>query len=118
MGKNDKKRRKRYESSSDSESVDSAEEERLKDLKERDEFADRLKKKDEEKTRNIVHSLDKRGYEEAAKRLKLENEDRGKMVPMLRIKSRRKYLEKRKDDKLAELEADIMDDEYLFEDEM
>lgn len=36
-------------------------------------------------------------------------------MPQLRVQSRRKYLEKRKDDKVAELEADIQDDEYLFE---
>ncbi|XP_019868490.2 pre-mRNA-splicing factor ATP-dependent RNA helicase DHX16 [Aethina tumida] len=114
----DKKRRKRYESDSDSESVDSSEEARRRDLKERDEFADRLKKRDEAKTRNIVQASDKRAYEEAAKRLKMENEDRDKIVPKLRIQSRRKYLEKRKDDKLAELEADIADDEYLFEEEI
>lgn len=40
------------------------------------------------------------------------------MVPRLRIESRRRYLEKRKEDKVIELEADIMDDEYLFEKEM
>lgn len=110
------KRRKRYESSSDS--VDSEEEARRRDLKERDEFADRLKKKDEGKTRNIVHASDKRAYEEAAKRLKMENEGREKMIPKLRVESRRKYLEKRKEDKIVELEADIVDDEYLFEEEM
>ncbi|XP_044743856.1 pre-mRNA-splicing factor ATP-dependent RNA helicase DHX16 [Chrysoperla carnea] len=114
----EKKRRKRYEtSSSDSSSVDSAEEARRRDLKERDEFADRLKKKDEANTRKIVQASDKRAFEEAAKRLKLETEDRGKMIPMLRVQSRRQYLEKRKDDKIAELEADIVDDEYLFEEE-
>lgn len=57
-------------------------------------------------------------FEEAAKKLKLESEDRDKMLPVLRIQSRRKYLEKRKEDKVAELEADIVDDEYLFEEEM
>lgn len=57
---------------------------------------------------------DKRAYEEAAKRLKLEHENRDKIIPRLRIESRRKYLEKRKEDKVAELEADIIDDEYLF----
>lgn len=61
---------------------------------------------------------EKRGYEEAAKRLKLESEDRGKIIPHLRIESRRKYLEKRKEDKVAELEADILDDEYLFANEV
>lgn len=56
---------------------------------------------------------------EAAKRLKImETDVREKLVPKLRIESRRKYLEKRKEDKVAELEADIVDDEYLFEEEM
>ncbi|RZC31968.1 HA2, OB NTP bind, CAF-1 p150, and/or DUF390 domain containing protein [Asbolus verrucosus] len=118
MSKKEKRRRKRYESSSDSESIDSEEEARRKDLKERDEFADRLKKRDETKTRNIVQASDRRAYEEAAKRLKMENEDREKMVPMLRVQSRRKYLEKRKEDKIAELEEDIADDEYLFEEDI
>lgn len=113
----EKRRRKRYESS-DSDSVDSAEEERRRDIKERDEFAKRLKEKDEQKTRKVLLNTDKRAYEEAAKRLKMEAEDRDKMIPMLRVQSRRKYLEKRKEDKLAELEADIQDDEYLFEEEM
>lgn len=113
-----KSRRKRYGSDSDSDSVDSTEEARRKDLKERDEFANRLKKRDEEKTRKIVQASDKKAYEEAAKRLKLEHADRDKIIPKLRVESRRKYLEKRKDDKLAELEADIVDDEYLFEEEI
>lgn len=63
-----------------------------------------------------MQASERKGYEEAAKRLKLEHEDRDKIMPQLRIQSRRKYLEKRKDDKVAELEADIQDDEYLFDD--
>nr|CAI5834056.1 unnamed protein product [Callosobruchus analis] len=110
--------KKKYESSSDSESVDSEEEALRKDIKERDEFAKRLKKRDEERTRHTVHNADKRSYEEAAKRLKLEGTGREKVIPALRVQSRRKYLEKRKDDKLQELEADIADDEYLFEEEI
>ncbi|GFG40919.1 hypothetical protein Cfor_11095 [Coptotermes formosanus] len=106
--------RRRYESDSDSD--DSTEKERLRDLQERDEFADRLKEKDKEKTRNVVQPSGS-AYEEAAKRLKLEAEDRSKIIPKLRIESRRKYLEKRKEDKVAELEADIIDDEYLFQEE-
>lgn len=96
--------------------MDSAEDERRKDLKERDEFANRLKNKDKKTTRRVLEVSDKRGYEEAAKRHKIEHEDRDKILPSLRIQSRRKYLEKRKEDKVAELEADILDDEYLFED--
>lgn len=116
----ERKRKSRYDSStSDSESsADSAEEARLRDLKERDEFAERLKKRDELKTRNIVQASDKRSFAEAAKRLKLESEDKEKMIPRLRVESRRKYLEKRKEDKVAELEADIVDDEYLFEEDI
>lgn len=39
---------------SSDDSVDSAEEARRRDLKERDEFSDRLKKKDDGKTRKLV----------------------------------------------------------------
>ncbi|CAG9839038.1 unnamed protein product [Diabrotica balteata] len=109
---------KRNVSDSDSDSIDSAEEARRRDLKERDEFANRLKKRDEERTRNIAQTSDKRAYEEAAKRLKLDNAEKEKLIPMLRVASRRKYLEKRKEDKLQELEADIADDEYLFEEDV
>ncbi|XP_067620340.1 pre-mRNA-splicing factor ATP-dependent RNA helicase DHX16 [Eurosta solidaginis] len=112
------KRHKKVSSSS-SDEVDSVEEDRLKDLKERDEFAERLKKRDEGKTRKVLESSSSRkAIEEAAKRLKLEHEDRDKILPQLRVQSRRKYLEKRKEDKVAELEADILDDEYLFDDKI
>lgn len=103
---------KRRHSSSDS---DSAEDNRKRDLKERDEFANRLKKRDEGKVKKVAEGSSKRSYEEAAKRLKIEAEDRDKLLPKLRVVSRRKYLEKRKDDKVLELEADIADDEYLFD---
>lgn len=63
----------------------------------------------------FVYPAGRRGFEEAAKRLKLEAEDRSKAVPKLRVEARRKYLSKRKEDKLTELEADIADDEYLFD---
>lgn len=46
----------------------------------------------------------------------MELDDREKIMPNLRVQSRRVYLEKRKEDKVAELEADILDDEYLFDD--
>ncbi|XP_058452178.1 pre-mRNA-splicing factor ATP-dependent RNA helicase DHX16 [Malaya genurostris] len=109
------RRRKDSSSSSEDSSIDSEEEARRRDIQERDEFSQRLKKKDEGRTRNVVESTSRKAYEEAAKRLKLEADDRDKLLPKLRIQSRRQYLEKRKDDKVAELEADILDDEYLFE---
>ncbi|CRK93483.1 CLUMA_CG007019, isoform A [Clunio marinus] len=107
---------RRRSKSSSSDSVDSAEEERRRDIKERDEFSKRLKEKDDTKTRKVVESkTNKRAYEEAAKRLKLQHDARDKLIPKLRVQSRREYLAKRKEDKVAELEADIVDDEYLFD---
>lgn len=109
-------RNRRRDAQSSSEELDSEEETRLRDIKERDEFAERLKKRDEGRTRKVLEaSSSRKAIEEAAKRLKLEHEDRDKILPQLRIQSRRKYLEKRKEDKVAELEADILDDEYLFD---
>ncbi|XP_043486982.1 pre-mRNA-splicing factor ATP-dependent RNA helicase DHX16 [Polistes fuscatus] len=103
---------------SSSEDSNSEEERRRKDIKERDEFANRLKAKDDSKTRKVAMPAGS-GAAEAAKRLKLmETDAREKLVPKLRVESRRKYLEKRKEDKVAELEADIIDDEYLFEEEI
>lgn len=127
------KKKAKKENLTESNSEDEAEKERIRDLKERDEFSERLKKKDKEKQRNIVSGgkgsfisyasitfktiFSYVGFDEASKRLQLETEDRQSIVPRLRIESRRKYLVKRKGDKLAELEADIYDEEYLFADE-
>lgn len=110
-GKNIETKQKSDDSESDYERM---ERERLVDLKERDEFSERLKKKDKDKTRSIVEKSDRKAFEEAAKRLRLEAEDRKKIVPKLRVESRRDYLAKRKEDKLLELEGDIQDEEYLF----
>ncbi|KAK3746392.1 hypothetical protein QZH41_018203 [Actinostola sp. cb2023] len=92
------------------------ENERLKDLEERDAFAQRMKDKDKTKQRNIVERSDKKAFEEAKKRLQLDEEDRKKMIPDLREQSRREYIKKRRVDKLEMLQEDIQDDEYLFED--
>ncbi|XP_068722748.1 pre-mRNA-splicing factor ATP-dependent RNA helicase DHX16-like [Montipora capricornis] len=100
---------------SDSDEWEKEERERRKDLEERDAFADRLKQKDKEKTRSIMERSDKKAFEEAAKRLKLDEEDRKKMIPDLRKKSRREYVKKRRVDKVEMLQEDIRDDEYLFE---
>jgi len=48
----------------------------------------------------------------------METDSKEKLIPKLRIESRRKYLEKRKEDKVVELEDDIIDDEYLFDEEV
>ena len=49
-----KKKVKREKKGSDSSSEDEEEKQRVKDLQERDEFSERLKKKDKEKQRNVV----------------------------------------------------------------
>ncbi|KAH0630392.1 hypothetical protein JD844_013388 [Phrynosoma platyrhinos] len=74
---------------------DRSERERLQDLEERDAFAERVKRKDKEKTRNILERSDKK-------------------IPELRKQSRREYLAKREKDKIEDLEAEIADEEYLF----
>ena len=45
----------------------------------------------------------------------MQNEDRKKIVPEIRKKSRRDYLEKRRHDKLEDLEQEINEEEYYFE---
>ena len=46
----------------------------------------------------------------------MEKKDQKALVPELRKKSRRDYLEKRTVDKMQELQDDIADEEFLFGD--
>ena len=108
--------RKRTSRHQEQVSSDSSDDETKRDLRERDEFAQRLKDKDRGKQRNIVERSEKKAFEEAAKRLKLEAEERKSIVPKLREESRRQYLSKRKEDQLELLEGDIRDEEMLFND--
>ncbi|XP_048376075.2 pre-mRNA-splicing factor ATP-dependent RNA helicase DHX16 isoform X1 [Stegostoma tigrinum] len=101
-------------SGSEEEEWEKEEKDRLKDLEERDAFAERIKQRDKDRTRNILERSDKKAYEEAQKRLKMGEEDRRAMIPELRKKSRWEYLGKREQEKLEDLEAEILDDEYLF----
>ena len=93
---------------------DENEEDRLRDIKERNEFAERLRKRDEEKTVKKGDLENRKLFEEAAKRLKLEKEDRKKVIPEIRKESRNQYLKKREPEKLAELEQEIEDEKMLF----
>uniref|UniRef100_A0A3P8U334 RNA helicase n=1 Tax=Amphiprion percula TaxID=161767 RepID=A0A3P8U334_AMPPE len=90
------------------------ERERLQDIEERDAFAQRVRQKDKDKTRNIAERTDKKAYEEAQKRLKMAEDDQRNMLPELRKHSRWEYLKKREAEKLEDLEAEIIDEEYLF----
>ena len=57
--------------------------ERLRDIEERDEFAERLKVKDDEHTKRKMDVQSSKMIEEAAKRLKLEKEDRKKVLILI-----------------------------------
>jgi pre-mRNA-splicing factor ATP-dependent RNA helicase DHX16 len=94
--------------------METIETDRLKDIQERDELANRLRKKDKEQTRNVMAKSDTKAFTEAAKRLKLEDDDRKAIIPKLREESRKEYLKKREIDKMDEVEAAIHDEEYLF----
>ena len=45
----------------------------------------------------------------------MDKEDKMKAVPDLRKKSRRDYLDKRRQDKLLDLEQEVQEEEYYFE---
>ncbi|EYC01207.1 hypothetical protein Y032_0109g120 [Ancylostoma ceylanicum] len=98
------KSQKRKEASSDSD-FEAIEGELDRDIKERDELAARIRKREKEKTRNVLEQ----------KRKIPDNKDKeGLSMDKLREESRRLYLAKRKDDKLDELRRVVMDDETLF----
>merc|ERR1712141_217100 len=77
--KKEKKKRKKSESSEEDE-FSKIENERMKDIKERDEFHKRMVERDREKQRNIAEKSDKRALEEANKRLEQEAMDSKELV--------------------------------------
>ncbi|KAK6026737.1 helicase protein, partial [Ostertagia ostertagi] len=101
------KQEKRKEASSDSD-FEAIEGELDRDIKERDELAARIRKREKEKTRNVLEQ----------KRKIPDNKDKeAYSIDKLREESRRQYLAKRKDDKLDELRKVVQDDEMLFANE-
>ncbi|KAJ3076359.1 hypothetical protein HDU98_003941 [Podochytrium sp. JEL0797] len=108
------KRVRKYENDQDEQArID--EEERQRDIKERDEFIQRINEKDKEKTKKLVEDNSK-GSEESQKRKQMaENADlRRAAMPDLRIRSRQEYLGKREEQRLLLLEKEIDDEEFLF----
>jgi pre-mRNA-splicing factor ATP-dependent RNA helicase DHX16 len=84
------------------------ERDRLLDLKERNKRAKRLNKKDKEKRKSKKNK-------ESAQNLHIENEEKERVLPKLRKESRRKYLTKREEEKLLELQDGLREEDYLFE---
>lgn len=84
-----------------------------KDLKERDEFAQRLKQKDAEKTRKLVEdrSSTKEGKEVARRRALAEDAAaREAAMPDLRLRSRQEYLKKREAEKITLLRKQVTEE--------
>lgn len=93
--------------------------ERDQDLRERDEFAERVRKRDKDKTKKIVEdrsSKNSGAAAEAAQRRQLADDSvaRTLAMPSLRERSRQEYLTKRELQQVDLLRKEIADDEALF----
>eukprot|EP00899_Mesostigma_viride_P024834 jgi/Mesvir1/5535/Mv15572-RA.1 len=98
--------------------VDEREQQRLRDQLEKEEFEERLRQRDEEKTKKLAETesaADKKGAAEASKRTKMTAEEQRAALPVIRDISRQEYLKKRERKKLDELRDSILDEEFLFE---
>lgn len=86
------------------------EQDRKRDLEERDEFAKRLAKKDDGKTKKIVEDRTRSG--EAARRRALADDAsaRAAVMPDLRMRSRQEYLKKRETERLALLRRQVAEE--------
>ncbi|ORX52762.1 hypothetical protein DM01DRAFT_1055755 [Hesseltinella vesiculosa] len=95
---------------------DRLERERLEDLRERDELAERLKNKDKERTKAVVEDRSSNRDSEASRRRNLadDKDARRHALPGLRDVSRQQYLQKREEQKLELLRQEIEDEEFLF----
>jgi len=113
--KNKKKREEPTPDNPMDEDLEILEERRLRDLKERDEFSERLKSKDKLNTKKVNEpKLNKKAEEEAEKRRRISERQNREDLELLKILSRATYLEQREKQKLLELKAAIIDEEYLF----
>ncbi|KAK2774262.1 hypothetical protein FQN53_003700 [Emmonsiellopsis sp. PD_33] len=107
--------RRRSRSRSPSEDIDPetrAELDRQKDLKERDEFAKRLAKKDDSKAKKIVEDRSSTRDSEVARRRALAEDAaaRSAAMPDLRLRSRQEYLKKRETERLALLRKQVAEE--------
>ncbi|GKZ33751.1 cyclin-dependent kinase catalytic subunit [Aspergillus brasiliensis] len=86
------------------------EQDRKRDLEERDEFAKRLAKKDDGRTKKIVEDRTRSG--EAARRRALADDAsaRAAVMPDLRLRSRQEYLKKRETERLALLRRQVAEE--------
>ncbi|KAJ2725240.1 hypothetical protein GGI07_001373 [Coemansia sp. Benny D115] len=87
-----------------------------KDARERDEFAERLKQKDQEHTKNIVQDRSSTKDSELQRRRDLANDQdaRRAALPEIRDRARQEYLKLRESQRLEILRKEIADEEELF----
>jgi pre-mRNA-splicing factor ATP-dependent RNA helicase DHX16 len=95
------------------------EEERLRDAKERDEFAKRVRDRDRDKTKKVVEDKSSKSSgaaAEAAQRRALADDAAARVaaMPSLRERSRQEYLTKREIQQIELLRKEIADEEALF----
>ena len=96
-----------------------AREARMKDQREKEEFEERLRARDEERTKRLAE--EKKPQSEIDKVVERvyggdQKADKQQMIPTLREVSRQEYLKKREMQKLKELKDSIEDELYLFKD--
>ncbi|KAF9281313.1 hypothetical protein BGZ68_006724 [Mortierella alpina] len=89
------------------------EREREQDIKERDEFANRLRNKDDTKTKKLVE--DRSSKADSRRNLADDQEARKAALPSLRERARQEYLAKREGLQIEKLRLQIRDEEMLFD---
>ncbi|PAA85199.1 hypothetical protein BOX15_Mlig005237g1 [Macrostomum lignano] len=96
---------------------------RQADLRERDAFSKRVLERERDRTRRVGESRSARAAaaaaadRRAASSAALSDFDKNAQLRELRTKSRREYLNKRKYDKLQDLEQEVLDEDALFDEE-
>lgn len=92
------------------------ERERMEDARERDEFAERLKAKDRDKTKKIVEDKTSKLTPDQIRRRNLENDEEARKVamPEVRKRARQEYLSKRELQQIELLKQEILDEEADF----
>ncbi|KAL7747311.1 hypothetical protein RI367_007365 [Sorochytrium milnesiophthora] len=98
-----------------------AERERIRDLKERDEFSQRLKQRDADREQKVTALIEDRSKAnpEVQRRRNLADDPnaRKEALPDIRMRSRQEYLKKREEQQLELLKSQLDAEEFLFRDE-
>ena len=70
---------------------------------------------DKDRTRNLAEKSEKKAFEEARKRLHMEEKDKKALIPDLRERARKDYVRERKTKKVDSLREEIEEDELMFD---